>query len=266
MAASYGTAQSDGFILQEATLMLGEVGNALDLTVEENSIGLFKNLQFQNTRSFTDLTQGVRQGVVASAETENTTMVTGEGYEFTPRQLMFAMGQEGYKYVHTPSIVAKTVGDVLAASDTITVDAIAGITQDSWIVVRPTRGVDNGLAYRVVSVAGNVITLDRDLVEAVPANSDVYLSTMIRSSGSLDDSCASGTYFSMKVVSQKQNCLPIIVTSQKVRVSSGLQLSFGTSDWANIPYELKIMDLTPSDVGYAAWLADGANQYNVLTA
>ena len=87
MAVQHGTAQSDGFILQEATLMLGAVGNGLDLTVEENSIGLFKNLQVQNTRTFTDLTQGTKQGVVASAETENRTMITGEGYEFTPKQL-----------------------------------------------------------------------------------------------------------------------------------------------------------------------------------
>ena len=67
----HGTAQSDGFILQEATLMLEAVGGAKDLTVEENSIGLFKNLQVQESKTFTDLTQGVRQSPVASALTEH---------------------------------------------------------------------------------------------------------------------------------------------------------------------------------------------------
>lgn len=265
MPANYGAAQSDGFILEEATLCLGEVGNALDLTIEENSVGLFKNAQIQNTKSFTDLSQGVTNGVVASVETENMTKVTGEGYEFTPKQFMFAMGQEGYNYVHTTPVVTQTTAAALTGATTLSVTSATGLAADDWIIVRPLKGVDNGLAYRIVSIATNTLTLDRPLVEAIPTQAMVYKSTIIRSHGSQDDTCSKGRYFSAKLISARQNCEPIIVIMQKVRITSGLQLNFGRADWANMPYELTAMDMVRTDNGYNEWLAGGSNQWDILT-
>ena len=261
----HGTAQSDGFILQEATLMLGAVGGAKDLTVEENSIGLFKNLQVQESKTFTDLTQGVRQSPVASALTEHRTMITGEGYEFTPRQLMYAMGQEGYLYQHSTPVITTLSTAATTGTDTITVTAATGFAVNDYLIIQPSAGVDNGLAYKITAVATNTITLDRDLVEAFPAGSKVYKSVLIKSSDSFNDSCSGAVYMSAKIVSQKQNCEPIILTAEKVRVSSGLSLSFGSSDFSNIPYELTLMELTPRDTGYDDWIAAGGNQYEILT-
>lgn len=266
MSLQYGTAQSNGFILQEATLMLGAVGNAKDLTVEENSIGLFKNLQIQNTKNYTDLTQGVLQQPVASALTEDTTLITGEGYEFTPKQLMFALGQEGYNYQSTTPVVTSLTAAAVIGNTTITVAAATGIKVGDFVVLQPTAGVDNGLAYEVTAVSGTTITLDRDLVEAFPSGSKVYKSVLIRSAGASANSCSGATYMSAKIVSAKQNCAPIVILAQKVRISSGFSLSFGTSDFSNIPYELKTMALTPDDVGYAQWIAEGGNEYDIYTS
>lgn len=265
MARSYGTAQSDGFILQEATLMLGAVGSAKDLTVEENSIGLFKNLQVQNTRTYTDLTQGVKQQVVASALTEDRTLFTGEGYEFTPKQLMFALGQEGYLYDHTTPVVVTLTTAAVVGDSTITVSSIAGLAVNDYVILQPNAGVDNGLAYKITAVSGTTVTLDRPLIEAVPSGSKVYKSVLIKSSGSSENNCSGAIYMSAKIVSQKQNCEPIILLAEKVRVSSGLSLSFGVADFSNIPYELTVMALTPSDNGYSDWLAEGENDFTILT-
>lgn len=265
MAVQHGAPQSNGFLLNEATLMLGAVGKALDLTVEENSIGLFKNLQIQNTRSYTDLTFGVRQQIVDSALTEDRTTITGEGYEFTPRQIMFAMGQEGYNYTSSAPVVVELTAAAAVADTTVTVATVAGLAADDWVVVSPAAGVDNGLCYQIVSIAGMVITLDRPLVEAVPAGSKLYKSVIIGSNGSVADTCSGNTYLSAKIVSQKQDCKPIIMIAQKVRISSGFGLSFGTSDFANISYELTLLGLTPEDNGYSDWLAAGGNEFEVIT-
>lgn len=47
---NFGTALGNGFVLNEATLMIGALGKALDLTEEKHSLGLFKNLAVSNEK------------------------------------------------------------------------------------------------------------------------------------------------------------------------------------------------------------------------
>ena len=190
MSINHGIAQSDGFLLQEATLLLGAVGQAKDLTIEENSIGLFKNLQIQNTKTYTDLTQGVTNQVVNSVLTENRFTITGEGYEFNAKQLAFALGQEGYLLQNQTSVSTKTTADALVAATTIEVADASGISAGDWVIITPSQGLDNGMAYTVESVTTNEITLDRALAEAFGEGSLVTKAKIISSSASSKDSCS----------------------------------------------------------------------------
>ena len=47
-AQNFGSALGDGFVLNEATLMIGPLGSALDLTEEKHSFGLFKIMALTN--------------------------------------------------------------------------------------------------------------------------------------------------------------------------------------------------------------------------
>lgn len=44
MANNFGMPQTNKFMLNEASLLLGPPGSHMDLTVEDHSVGLFKNL------------------------------------------------------------------------------------------------------------------------------------------------------------------------------------------------------------------------------
>lgn len=265
MARDYGKATSEGFLLQEATLMLGPMGEYRDLLESDHSVGLFKNMQVQNTRTYTSLNQGTRQKRVHSTLTEDTYMLSGEGYEFGPRQLKFALGQEGYLYTPTSEVKTTLSADALGAQDEVTLTSSTGFAVGDFIIVRPKVGHDSGLAYRITALAANVATLDRDLVEVLPTGSEVFKSTIINSNEGGNNTCNGASYMSAKVVSQMANCKPIILYFPKVQITSGLNLSFGASDYSNMPYELTSYALVPTDPGYDDYLENGENDMIVLT-
>lgn len=251
---NHGTANTDGFLLNEATVMLGPVGSFLDLTVEEHSIGLFKNLQITNTRNFARLAQGVRQTIVGTALTEDSFAMSGAGYEFTPRQLAYQMGGLGHEF-SVNQAPRTTVGTAAAAlSPTVAVASASGINVGDFVTF---GGADarHGLIYKVESKATNTLTLDRPLVKAVAAGATVY--TMESITPSLTDNCGGAKYMSAKVVSSQPNCDPIIILIPKIQVVSGLNIQFGVGDYSSQNFEFVVMDLLPSDEGYNWAVANG---------
>lgn len=248
MVAVYGAPETDGFILNDATLMLGPVGEHKDLTVEEHSIGMFKNLSLVNTRGFADLPSGVRQDTVASTLNSDVWEISGQGFEYNPRTLMYALGAEGY----TQNLAATVKTTVTTASatgvNTLAVASATGLAANDWIIIKPQSSEDNGLAYQIVSIATNTLTLDRNLVAPIAIGDVIVKSQMIETNPT---NCSGATYLSAKIVSGKSNCDPIVIWIPKVQVTSGLSLTFGTSDYSSIPYTMRAMALVRTDPGYA---------------
>ena len=261
---NFGGALGDGFVLNEATLMIGALGSALDLTEAEHSVGLFKNLAIANDKTFQPLQQGVNQDTVHNQKTTDNWTISGNGYEYNPRTIMYALGQSGFSAdplatrVRLGITVAATIG-----TDELTLAATTGLAAGDWIVLYNKLGDNNGLAYKIESIATNVITLDRDLVAPVAVGDEVIKSTLINTND--PQSCSGAQYFSAKIVSSDVNCNPIVIIAPKVQVTSGLNLAFGSTDYSSIAYQLTAMALTKKDAGYDQYIAHGKSKVFMLT-
>lgn len=251
MAQIYGAPESDGFILNEATLMLGPLGSFKDLTVEEHSVGLFKQLAITNTRNFADLPVGVRQETVAQTLTSDMWEITGNGFEYNPRTLMYALGQEGYTQTLAAQVKTTVSAPAATATSEITVASATGLAVGDFIIVQPAIGDDNGLVYKILTLAAMVITLDRPLVSPLAVGDTVVKTKIIETNPT---NCSGATYLSAKIVSAKSNCEPIVIWIPKVQVTSGLQLTFGASDYSSIPYTMRALTPTRTDAGYADFI------------
>ena len=263
-AQNFGSALGDGFVLNEATLMIGPLGSALDLTEEKHSFGLFKNMALTNDKTYQPLTQGVRQDIVHQTLTADNWTLAGNGYEYNPRTIMYALGQAGYTADPTaPRVKATLTAPTAVAESTITVNATTGLAADDWIILSPINGNTDGLAYKIKSIATNVITLDRPLVSAVAVGDKAVKSTLIMTNDI--ESCSGANYYSAKIVSADVNCNPIVIIAPKVQITSGLNLTFGVSDYSNMNFQATPMALTRKDAGYGWYVAQGKSKVVLIT-
>ena len=263
-AQNFGSALGDGFVLNEATLMIGPLGSALDLTEEEHSFGLFKNMALTNDKTYQPLTQGVRQDIVHQTLTADNWTLAGNGYEYNPRTIMYALGQAGYTADPTaPRVKVTLTAPSAVAESTITVNATTGLAADDWIILSPINGNTDGLAYKIKSIATNVITLDRPLVSAVAVGDKAVKSTLIMTNDI--ESCSGANYYSAKIVSADVNCNPIVIIAPKVQITSGLNLTFGVSDYSNMNFQATPMALTRKDAGYDWYVAQGKSKVVLIT-
>ena len=263
-AQNFGSALGDGFVLNEATLMIGPLGSALDLTEEEHSFGLFKNMALTNDKTYQPLTQGVRQDIVHQTLTADNWTLAGNGYEYNPRTIMYALGQAGYTADPTaPRVKVTLTAPTAVAESTITVNATTGLAADDWIILSPINGNTDGLAYKIKSIAANVITLDRPLVSAVAVGDKAVKSTLIMTNDI--ESCSGANYYSAKIVSADVNCNPIVIIAPKVQITSGLNLTFGVSDYSNMNFQATPMALTRKDAGYNWYVAQGKSKVVLIT-
>ena len=261
---NFGTALGNGFVLNEATLMIGALGQALDLTEEKHSLGLFKNLAVSNEKTFTPLNQGVRQDTVHQTLTGDNWTISGNGYEYNPRTILYALGQAGYSADPTAARVKLNVTAPAAeGTSEITVEAATGVAAGDWIVLQSGVGAADGLAYQVESVATNVITLDRPLVAPVVVGDKLVKSVLIQTND--PDTCSGANYYSAKIVSADVNCNPIVLIVPKLQITSGLNLTFGVSDYSNMAFQGTPMASTRQDASYDLYKKHGESKVFLLT-
>lgn len=128
--SSAGSAKTEKFNLGAATVMIGPKDQVLDFTPEKNSIGLVKNFTFSANDTYLDLTQGVRNTVVYSVKTGSEITASMEVYEYTSKNLAYALGLEGYELVEGADMALKADINGGMNVTVINVDAPAGATAD----------------------------------------------------------------------------------------------------------------------------------------
>lgn len=246
---NFGTALGNGFVLNEATLMIGALGQALDLTEEEHSLGLFKNLAVSNEKTYQGLTQGLRQDTVHQSLTGDNWTISGNGYEYNPRTILYALGQAGYSADPSAQRVKLTVTAPAAKGALeLTVEATVGVAAGDWIVVQSGVGSADGLAYQVEAILAEKITLDRALISPVAVGDKLVKSVLIKTNDA--NSCSGAVYYSAKIVSADVNCNPIVIIVPKLQITSGLNLNFGVSDYSNMAFQGTPMASTRLDASY----------------
>ena len=263
---NFGEALGSGFVLNEATLMIGPLGSALDLTEEEHSLGLFKNLAVSQDKTYQPLPQGIRQDIVHQTQTADNWTISGNGYEYNPRTILYALGQAGYTADPLAPRVKLTVSAVAAQAETeVTVENTTGVLVGDWIIIQSNAGPADGLAYQVesVDIQTKKITLDRALVAPVALGDKVIKSTLIKTND--PEVCSGVQYHSAKIVSADVNCNPIVLIVPKIQVTSGLNLNFGVSDYSNMAFQGTPMASARTDASYELFVKFGRSKVALIT-
>jgi hypothetical protein len=231
--------------------MLGKQADLMNLTTD-HSIGLVKNVTMKTTPGFTDLTQGVKNTLVYSVMTSNQTMVDGEVYEYTARNLSYALGLDGSEVVAAPAAttvatgLAAPVAPALTAAEVVMAD-VANLTAGEYATIQ-VGTADQIFVRKIVSIdAGTkTVTFASGFPVAIPVGATVRQMNVI-AVGSLDDQ----PYMACKIVGTLANGDEVVLLLPKVRVTSGLSMGFKTENFDNIPLQLQIYDLVATDPNYA---------------
>lgn len=252
-----GEARTDAFMLGTATIMLGAMADLMQLGVA-NSIGLVKNVTNKSTPGFTDLTQGVKNTLVYSVMTANDVMIDGEMYEYTGKNLSYALGLNGSSVEPTTvasavatAITAPTAPAVTAAAVTVTTGAGATFTAGDMVFVQ-VGSADQVFPRKVLSIATDTLTLDYGFPVGIPVGAVVRKVNVV-AIGSLEDQ----PYLSCKIVGTMANGDEIVLLIPKVRITSGISLAFKTDKFDFIPLQLKVYDLVSTDPFYTMFQTVG---------
>lgn len=252
-----GEAKTDNFMLGTATLMVGPMAKLMDLGINE-SVGLVKNITLKSTPGFIDLTQGVQNTLVYSVMNSNEVMITGEMYEYTAKNLTYAVGLDGSSLVAAPvaSLVAAAIAApvppaLTAATLTLAEDEGAKYVAGKYITVQV--GVEDQLfARKIVSIADDVLTLDSGFPVGIPLNAEVKAMNVVAIG-----SQAVQAHLAAKIVGKLANGKEIIILIPKVRFSSGISVAFKTDNYDFVPLEMKVFDLVNTDPFYTPFQSVG---------
>lgn len=253
-----GTAKTNTFMLGTATVMLGAPEDLYNLNPDEHSIGLVKNFTLTSEPAYIELSQGVKNQIVYSVMNSNPVRATMEAYEFTAKNLAYALGIEGADTVTTQTVettLASAIDGVPAGEDQITVTSATGITAGKYIMIA-VNGDDDIIVRKVSSVASNVLTLDVAIERDVAAGAKVKVVNGI-GVGSKDEQ----PFYAAKIAGVLADGSKVVIDIPKVRIVRGFNLNFSTENYGNLPIELTVYDLVSTDAKYADFRNESARIY-----
>lgn len=258
-----GEAKTTALMLGTATVMLGDPADLFDFAPSTHSIGLVKNFNLTVDQSYTELTQGVQNQVVFSVKTGNKVMATMEAYEYTGKNLTYALGMEGFS---AAAEVTASTTVVSATTTALTVVSSTGIIAGKYIKIQ-TGTNDQVFVRKVVNVsisgtpAVHIITV-AELPSAPAAGATVAKMNVIPLSPT---SSCNDTFVAAKIVGTLADCSEVVILLPKVKVTKGFNLAFNSNDFQNMPLELTVYDLLSSDDHYAAFAEFGNASAMLLT-
>lgn len=239
-----GTAKTNDFMLGTATIMIGEMADLYDLNPTNHSIGLVKNFTVTSEPAYTELTQGVKNTIVASVMTSNPVRATMEAYEFTAKNIAYSLGIEGAAQVTEQATLTTLSAPVTAAATTMTVTSATGITVGKYVMIL-VDDEDRFEVRKITAVASNTLTLHRAL-PAIATGRPVRVVNMIEV-GSKDDQ----PYYSAKVAGKLASGEEVVILFPKIRIVRGFSLAFQSDNFGNLPIEFTIYDPVAADTFYA---------------
>lgn len=250
-----GEARTDNFMLGTATLCVGPMASLMALGVDQ-SVGLIKNVLARSEPTSTDLTQGVRNSLVYTVLTGNPLTITGEVYEYSAKNLAYSASLDGSvleEFVGAETTVKTAyiapVDPALLGAVTLEVTSPTDLEAGDYILVQ--AGVaDQVFARRIVSKAADVLTLNYGFPVAVGVGAKVSKVAMT-ALGSQDEP----PFLAAKLIGELANKKKVHILIPKVKIVSGLNLSFQTGDYQNMPWELRVFDQLPGDPFYNEFAA-----------
>lgn len=247
----YGLANTNRFMLGAATLLLGPQADLFNLTRAKHSVGMIKNFALTAEPSFTELTQGVRNTVVFSVMTGHAVRGSAELYEFTPQNIAYTAQMNGAAFVADTNIETTTTAAVdgtTTPATSITVAAATGLAADDWILIQSPTSPDDAVPRKIVSIATDTLTVAPAIERQIASGATVRRMNFIEVGGKEEV-----PFYSALVHGVLADGSELTVALPKVRVTNGLNLSFQTNDYGNMPIELGVYDLVATDPHYAVF-------------
>lgn len=242
-----GLAVSDDFMLSTATVMIGARSALFDLNPTTHGIGLVKNFTISSNPTFTELSQGVKNTIVASVMTANPTTAQMEVYEYTAKNLAYGLALDGTTV--TAKTTVSTVSGAVTSGATsliVTVSAAAGFAVGDWVLINVNN--DDDFIVRKIS-AINTGTKTLTFTQALPAIADL---TPIKVVNALDIGTKQDqNYLSAKVAGKLADGTEMVILMPKIRITKGFSLGFSSDNFANLPFEFTLYDMASSDSFYS---------------
>lgn len=242
-----GEAKTNSFMLGSATVMLGPQADLFTLSPANHAIGLVKNFTIQNEPQYTDLTQGVKNQIVYSVMTSNRVTAQMEVYEYTSKNIAYALGLNGSSLAAISATTTVALA-ISAAATTIVVGSGAGLVIGDWISIQ--EGTDDKVFYRRITNIATVttLTLNAPIPVAMAAGCVVQKVNAIDVGSTLDQ-----PFLSAKIVGSLADGTEIGLLIPKIRITAGFTLGFTTDNFGNLPMEFTCYDLTADDANYAVF-------------
>jgi len=250
-----GEARTSDFLLSTATLMVGPSSKVMELTPEDHSVGLIKNVQVTTEPQFVTLTQGVENIEVAAVNTANPARLSGEVYEFTAKNMAYGAGIDasaGYEPIITQAALATAIADggatVALATGSVTANAIV---VGDFVVIQDTTVGDRVHVGKVASIAVDTLTLAAGY-EMPTGQAYAVATTVVYKVRNIKIGTQQKrpTYGVKLVGLLPETGEPITVIFPKVRVTRGISLAFQNENFGNMPFEFMPMALLPADPYY----------------
>lgn len=258
-----GLAVTNDFMLSTATVMLGPQADLRSLNPTEHGIGLVKNFTLTSEPAYTELTQGVKNSIVASVMTSNPVKATMETYEYTAKNLSYALGLEGAdgvtEYAVSTAVAAPGITAGSPAETSLPVESTVGFTANDYILINIDND-HNFIIRKISSTAGSpaALTVTEGIEQNVPAGATVKKVHSI-SVGSKNDQ----PFYAAKIAGKLADGTAVVVEIPKVRITRGFSFAFTSDNFANMPMEFTVYDLVAADPHYSEFNGDQARLYRI---
>lgn len=247
-------AKTNQFMIGDATIMVGAMDDVFNLMPDKHGLGLTKNLALRLETGNVELTQGISQTPVFSVQNQFSSTGSFEVYEYTARNMAYGLGLNAsgsaFDQIANPGPFVLNA-PIAAAATSIVLATGAGADWAVGDYVIMQQNEDYVFAAKVTGVTSDTLTVD----QATPAGMTwAVATTRVFRSKSIGAVGGQNTYLSMKaaVITPKDQ-RPVPVLFPKIRITRGFDLSLGSTDFSNLPFEFQPYPLTPEDTLYSSF-------------
>ena len=248
------------FVIGNATVMLAPyTEDVFALTPDDHSVGMVKAVTMTQSSDQIMLKNGVAQLTVDTVRSNVAMATSFEGYEFSARNIMYALGLDG---TVVQRLRGRLTAAVAAAGTALSVESypVPGeaeslIDDVSDLPVGGTlllqRASEPDFVYPAKISATTTGSGPYDVtIGALPTGISFEIGDTVWvvneiEAGSFDQD----DFFCAKIVGKlSANDEPIMVVIPKMKITNGFNLSFSETDYSNLPFEIEPIVMTKSEV------------------
>lgn len=274
--------QKSAFSLSSATIMVGKAftDDVFGLTPALHSVGMVSEVNIGLDSQITELLNGVQQVTVDAKRTGVSGSITGNVYEFTAQNFMRSQAMSGAAGTIKRGVLsapaAAAAVSLSITSDPIPGEAATGITaigdipsgstlllqrtggETDYVFPTKSTGAATGVGPYTVPIAAPYAI---PAAVTFPAGTKVWVVTPVGVANMDADDV-----FCVKIAGTlTQFDRPVVYVAPKVRMVRGFQIAFNETSYASMPWEMKPLILSATEVASSARLADiGTRQTGLL--